>query len=109
MSSRLEAVQNWYENITFQMSRMGFEEQGRFLSGPIALLKFEVTRIGSLVADQAPQLLGGRGITTTGMGSVIQRFCRAYKFAAILGGSEEVLNNQAVMMALRDFKGGSRL
>jgi len=111
MSARLEAIQNWYENITFQMSRMGFEEQGRFLSGPIALLKYEVTRVGSLVADQAPQILGGRAITAnaTGMGVVIERFCRSAKFASILGGSEEILADQAVKMALRDFRGGARL
>jgi alkylation response protein AidB-like acyl-CoA dehydrogenase len=109
MSARLEAIQNWYENITFQMSRMGFEEQGRFLSGPIALLKYEVTRVGTLVADQAPQIFGGRAITSSGMGVVIERFCRASKFASILGGSEEILADQGVKMALRDFRGGARL
>jgi alkylation response protein AidB-like acyl-CoA dehydrogenase/predicted heme/steroid binding protein len=109
MSARLEAVQNWYENITFQMSKMGFEEQGRFLSGPIALLKYETTRVGTLVADQAPQIFGGRAITSSGMGQTIERFCRASKFASILGGSEEILADQAVKMALRDFRGGARL
>jgi len=109
MSARLEAVQNWYENITYQMSKMGFEEQGRSLSGPIALLKYEVTRVGTLVADQSPQIFGGRAITTTGMGQVVERFCRASKFASILGGSEEILADQAVKMALRDFPGGARL
>lgn len=100
MSARLEAIQNWYENITFQMSRMTFQEQGRFLSGPIALLKYEVTRVGSLVADQAPQIFGGRAITSSGMGVTIERFCRAAKFASILGGSEEILANQSVKQAL---------
>jgi alkylation response protein AidB-like acyl-CoA dehydrogenase len=42
MSARIEGLQNWYENITFQMSKMSFQEAGRSLSGPIALLKYEV-------------------------------------------------------------------
>lgn len=109
MNARIEGIQNWYENITYQMSKMSFQDAGRLLSGPIALLKYEVTRVGSLVADQAPQIFGGRAITQTGMGQVIERYCRAAKFASILGGSEEILADQAVKMALRDFKGGARL
>jgi alkylation response protein AidB-like acyl-CoA dehydrogenase len=109
MSARVEAVQNWYENITFQMSKMGFEQQGMFLSGPIALLKYEVTRVGTLVADQAPQVFGGRAITSTGMGVVVERFCRASKFASILGGSEEVLSLQATKLELRNYPRGARL
>jgi alkylation response protein AidB-like acyl-CoA dehydrogenase len=65
--------------------------------------------VGSLVADQSPQIFGGRAITSTGMGSTIERYCRAAKFASILGGSEEILADQAVKMALREFKGGARL
>lgn len=102
MCARLESVQNWYENMTFQMTKMSFEEQGLKLSGPMALLKFETTRIGSLIADQAPQIFGGRGITKSGMGMFIERFCRSAKFGAILGGSEEVLNSQAIKLAQRE-------
>jgi alkylation response protein AidB-like acyl-CoA dehydrogenase len=84
MSARLEAVQAWYENITFQMTRMSFVEQGVLLSGPMALLKYEATRIGALIADQTPQILGGRAITKTGLGRNVERFMRTYKFGAIV-------------------------
>lgn len=109
LSARLESIQNWYENITYQMSQMTFQEQGVKLSGSMCLLKYETTRVGTLVADQAPQIFGGRAITTTGMGSFVERFCRASKFASILGGSEEILADQAVKMELRNLKGVARL
>ena len=109
MSARLEACQAWYEAVTYQMTKMTFQEQGTHLSGTMALLKYEATRIGALVADQTPQILGGRGITKTGMGRTTERFMRTYKFGAILGGSEEILVDQAVKLALKDYPGGARL
>ena len=109
MSARVEAWVNWYENITFQMTMMKFKEQGEKLSGAVALLKFEATRVGSLLADQAPQIFGGRAITQTGMGRLVERYARTYKFASILGGSEDVLATQGIKMALREFPGGAKL
>merc|ERR1712151_1142927 len=51
---------------------------------------------GTLVADESVQMFGGRGITRTGMGSNIEKFQKTYKYASILGGSEEVLADLAV-------------
>jgi len=61
------------------------------LGGPIGLLKMFATRSAHEVADESVQIFGGRALTQTGMGRVIEMFHRTYKFDAILGGSEEIL------------------
>ena len=42
------------------------------------------------VADDAVQILGGRGITRTGMGAKVEGFKNFAKYAAVYGGSEEM-------------------
>lgn len=66
MIAEIEGVQNWLENITFQMCTMAIEEQGEKLAGPIALLKLLSTRVAHNVSDHAVQIFGGRAITKTG-------------------------------------------
>jgi hypothetical protein len=39
MIAKVEAVQSWLENITYQMTTMNYSEQSKHLAGPIALLK----------------------------------------------------------------------
>ena len=46
-------------------------------------------------------MFGGRGLTATGMGRVIEQFQRTYKFDAILGGAEEVMNDLGVRQAMK--------
>lgn len=81
MVSQLESVQNWLENITYQMCNMPYLEQSQKLAGPIALLKYQSTRVAHHVADEACQIFGGRALTKTGMGRSIESFQRTYKFA----------------------------
>lgn len=66
MFSRVEALQNWLENITYQMTKLSYLEQSKLLAGPIALLKLQSTRVGSFVSDESCQIFGGRAITKTG-------------------------------------------
>ena len=104
MVSQTEALQNWVDNITFNMNKMSYKEAAIKLGGPIALLKLLSTRTAHHIADDATQIFGGRGkeeeelchsdflahfvaITKTGMGRFIEGFQRTYKYAAILGGS----------------------
>lgn len=49
------------------------------------------------------QVFGRRGITKSGMGRVIENFYGTYKFAAVLGGSEEILGDLAVRQAFKNF------
>jgi len=101
MAGALEAVHNMLENVTHQMDVMPYQEQSAKLGGPIALLKFQATRVGTLIADEAAQIFGGRAITRTGMGSKVEGYLRTFKYSSILGGSEEVLADLAIRQQLR--------
>jgi len=101
MAGVVESAHSMMENCTYQMDTMPYKEQSLKLGGPIALLKYQATRTGTLVADEAVQMFGGRGITRTGMGMNVERFQKTYKYAAILGGSEEVLADLAVRQQMK--------
>ncbi|KAG0124905.1 acyl-CoA dehydrogenase/oxidase [Tuber indicum] len=103
MISLVESGQSWLEAITYQMCNMTYQQQAKSLAGPIALLKNFITRAAHEIADESVQVFGGRGITKSGMGRVIENFHRTYKFDAVLGGSEEILGDLAVRQALKNF------
>jgi len=109
MVAQLEACHNWMENITYQMNTLSYKDQARYLAGPIALCKYQVTRTTNSLADHAQQIFGGRGISRGGMGQVVERLARAQKFSAILGGSEEVMADLGIRQALRMFPEQARL
>lgn len=101
MIALVEANQAWLEQVTYQMNALSYKDQARHLSGPIGLLKTFATRSAHEIADDATNIFGGRGITQTGMGRVVEMFHRTYKFDAILGGAEEVLADLGVRQAMR--------
>ncbi|KAI0833116.1 acyl-CoA dehydrogenase NM domain-like protein [Hypoxylon sp. FL0890] len=101
MIALVEANQSWLETITYQMNQMPYKQQSQYLGGPIGLLKMSITRAAHEIADEAVQIFGGRGLTQSGMGRVVEMFNRTYKFDAILGGSEEVLADLGVRQAMR--------
>ena len=96
MSALVESCQAWLDSITYQMDVMTPTEAGAQLAGPIALLKYQTTRMILTVHDQATQIFGGRAITRTGMGRLVEEFNRSVKYSAILGGSEEIMADLAV-------------
>ncbi|KAF2752219.1 acyl-CoA dehydrogenase family protein [Sporormia fimetaria CBS 119925] len=103
MISHVEANQAWLESIAYQMSNMSYAQQSKHLGGPIGLLKSHATRSAHEIADEAVNIFGGRGITQSGMGKVVEQFHRTYKFDAILGGTEEILADLGVRQAMKDF------
>lgn len=105
----VESCYSWLESLTHQMNTMSYQDQTARLGGPIALLKFQVTRNATLVSDEAVQIFGGRGITKTGMGRNVERFQRTFKFGSILGGSEEIMADLGVRQAFRDMPTHARL
>jgi len=109
MIAQVESVHNWLENITYQMTKMSYQEQVRHLAGPIALLKLQCTRVAYSVSDHACQIFGGRAITRNGMGQIVERFQRALKFGAILGGSEEIMADLGVRQAMKYFPPNAKL
>ncbi|KAK8197003.1 acyl-CoA dehydrogenase [Phyllosticta capitalensis] len=100
--SLVESGQAWLEQITEQMCHMSYEEQARHLGGPISLLKAFATRTTHECADEAVNIFGGRGLTQSGMGKVVEHFARTHKFDAILGGTEEILADLGVRQALKE-------
>lgn len=104
-----EATQAWTESITYQMCNMPYDEQSKHLSGPIGLLKVFCTRAGHEIADESIGIFGGRGLTQTGMGRVIEMFNRTNKFDAVLGGTEEILGDLGVRQAMKFMPVGAKL
>ena len=74
MIAQTEALDNWLENITFQMCKMDEKQQFKYLGGSISLLKLFATRTATLASDNACQIFGGRAITRNGMGKDVERF-----------------------------------
>ncbi|ORX56265.1 acyl-CoA dehydrogenase NM domain-like protein [Hesseltinella vesiculosa] len=109
MISQMESMHAWLENLTYQMNHMSYNEQSTKLAGPLALCKYQMTRMLHNVADDACQIFGGRAITKTGMGRNIETFQRTYKFSAILGGSEEIMADLGVRQAMKYFPRDARL
>jgi alkylation response protein AidB-like acyl-CoA dehydrogenase len=109
MIGAIEPCVHWLDSITYQMNNMDYEDQALRLAGTTSLCKYQITRVANTVADKCTQLFGGRGITQTGMGRYAERFNRVYKFAAILGGSEEVMADLAIRMAMKQFPSQARL
>ncbi|KAI9336340.1 acyl-CoA dehydrogenase/oxidase [Obelidium mucronatum] len=109
MIAELEAVQSWCDMTTYQMTKMSYAEQTKQLGGSIALLKYQSTRMAHLVSDNAVQIFGGRAITRTGMGRLVENFQRVHKHVAILGGSEEIMLDLGVRQAMKSFPKDARL
>ncbi|KAJ3196967.1 hypothetical protein HK101_006828 [Irineochytrium annulatum] len=103
MISEVEAIQSWVELITYRMNKMSFKEQNQHLAGEIALAKYRATRMTLTVSENAVQIFGGRALTRTGMGRVIEQFQRTNKFGAILGGAEEIIADLGVRFAMKSF------
>lgn len=85
------------------MCQMTYVQQAKHLAGPIALLKSYSTQCAGEIASSATNIFGGRGLTQSGMGKIIENFNRGYKFDAILGGTEEILADLGVRQAVKNF------
>ncbi|KAI0318100.1 acyl-CoA dehydrogenase [Amylostereum chailletii] len=109
MISRVEAGQNWLENITHQMNNMSYAEMADNLAGPIALLKQFITQTGRATAEDATLVFGGRGITKTGMGKLVENYHRTSPYDAILGGAEDVMGDLGVRQVLKKMPKNARL
>jgi len=109
MISRVEACQNWFESVTYQMNKMSYSQQSDKLAGPIGLLKQFVSRSGRETAEDATQVFGGRALTVSGMGKFIENYHRTSGFDAILAGAEDVLGDLGVRQALKKMPRDVRL
>ncbi|KAE9407767.1 peroxisomal acyl-CoA-dehydrogenase [Gymnopus androsaceus JB14] len=109
MIQRAESTQNWLENITYQMCNMSYKQQASKLAGQIAFLKSYSTSCAQETARDAVQIFGGRGITKSGMGRLIEHYHRTVPFDALLGGAEDVLSDLGVRQVLRTMPHDAKL
>jgi len=101
MIARVEAGQNWLESITHQMNNMSYDDMSSKLAGPIGLLKQFISSSGRETAEDSTMVFGGRAITQTGMGKLVENYHRTSPFDAILGGAEDVLGDLGVRQAMK--------
>ncbi|CAE8632725.1 unnamed protein product [Polarella glacialis] len=95
-AAAMEAVQAFSEALTYDMMHSKDGPIGQRMAGPIAMLKYQTTRTAWHVADDTVQILGGRGITRTGMGAKVEGLKNFAKYAAVYGGSEEIMADLAI-------------
>jgi len=107
MFAGVESCTAMLHDVTNSMNIMG--SQAAEIGGRIALLKYQTTRMCHMVADNAVQVFGGRGVTQGGMGRIVEVFHRAYKIPAVYGGSEEIMADLAVRQAIRAYPKHARL
>lgn len=104
MAIRIEGVQNWYENLTYQMALMPPQEAAMLLGGPIAGCKALATQTFEYCAREASQIFGGLAYTRGGQGGKVERLYREVRAYAIPGGSEEIMLDLAMRQSLKVHK-----
>merc|ERR1711865_25332 len=109
MMGGVESLEGYLESITYQMQNMDKMAQMVELGGAIAILKYQTTRTMTMVSDEACQIFGGRALTQTGMGKNIENIQRTFKFASILGSSEEIMADLGVRQAMLSFPSDAKL
>lgn len=108
-AATLESVQTFLEAVTYDMCKTPHGPHNDRLAGPIALLKYQSTRASYKVADDCVQIFGGRGITRTGMGARVEGFKNYCKYAAVYGGSEEIMADLAIKQAMKNYPPQAKL
>uniref|UniRef100_A0A6B2L534 Acyl-CoA dehydrogenase n=1 Tax=Arcella intermedia TaxID=1963864 RepID=A0A6B2L534_9EUKA len=102
MAKQVECNHAMLEQVTYQLCTMSHDEARKKLGGPIALLKAQTTQTFELCAREASQILGGLAYTRGGQGEKVERLYREVRAYAIPGGSEEIMLDLAVKMALKE-------
>jgi len=105
-AAALESVCSFMDAVTYDMNHSEHGPLSDRMGGQIALLKYQATRTCWMIADDTVQIMGGRGITRTGMGNRVEGFKNYAKYCAVYGGSEEIMANLAIKQALKSFPPG---
>jgi len=102
-AAALESVWTYLEAVTYDMCNTTGGALNPRMGGVIAMLKYHTTRSCWSIADDCVQIMGGRGITKTGMGAKVENFKNYAKYGAVYGGSEEIMADLAIKQALKAF------
>jgi alkylation response protein AidB-like acyl-CoA dehydrogenase len=103
MARQVESAHAWLEHITYQMKTLPHSEQNRALGGQIALLKAHGSQVFEYCAREAAQIFGGLAYTRGGQGEKVERLYREVRAFAIPAGSEEIMLDQSIKMAIRQY------
>ena len=109
MIGAIESLEGYLQFITYQLDKMDKFTQMLELGGATAILKYQCTRVLTDICDEACQIFGGRALTKSGMGEKVEMAQRTFKFASILGGSEEIMADLGVRQAMMLFPDDARL
>jgi alkylation response protein AidB-like acyl-CoA dehydrogenase len=91
MASRVESTWSWLESITYQLTIMDRKTASYQLSGSVALIKAQSSRVLEYCAREAQQIFGGLGYTRGGQGEKVERLAREVRAYAVPAGSEEIM------------------
>ena len=83
MFANVEMGQQHLEALTYQMCHMDYKKQAELLAGPMALLKYALTRQATEISSDAVQIFGGRGITVGAMGRYIEQYQRTVRPSSV--------------------------
>lgn len=107
---QVEGLQNWLENVIFQMQNMDYATQNATLGGETALLKAHTSLVLELCSREANQIFGGLSYTKGGQGERVERIARDVTAFAIPAGSEDVLLMLGIRQAVKISNGlGAKL
>lgn len=109
MVAAVESVDAYSDLVVYQMDNMSYKEQNMKLGGAISLLKYQATETARLVADEAVHIFGGRGVTKSGMGRVVETFARTYLLPSVYGGDAQVMLDLGVKQELKKYPTDARL
>ena len=109
MIGAVESLEGYMQFITYQLHNMDKFAQLIELGGATAILKYQCTRVFTDICDEACQIFGGRSLTKSGMGEKVEMAQRTFKFASILGGSEEIMVDLGVRQAMMLFPKNAKL
>jgi len=101
MARQIESTQAALELLTYQAMKMDHLEALNKLAGPIALLKAQSSQVFEMCAREAAQIFGGLSYTMGGQGGKVERLYREVRAYAIPGGSEEIMLDFGMRMAVK--------
>jgi len=106
MARQVEATHAMLESLTHQLNTIPREEHFTHLDliMDISLLKVQATKTFEFCAREAAQIFGGNSYVRGGQGEKIERLYREVRAFAIPGGSEEIMLDLAVKMAVKSYK-----
>lgn len=104
MARQIEATQSILESSAYQVMKMSHWEALNKLAGPIALMKAQTSQLFEYCAREAAQVFGGLSYTCGGQGAKVERLYREVRAYAIPGGSEEIMLDLGIKMAVKKSK-----